>query len=415
MSKILFTNTNCSFNKGSAAQVLSTCKLLRELIPDLQITLLSHFPENDFKLCEANGIKVVNAYWCPCHGIMNYRIPRFLIQNSLNILYSIFFNLGFDSRYVENPIIREYLSADAIIDLSGDSFSDSKGGISIIVVGSILVGISLKKPIILYSQSIGPFNWLTTPLAKYCLNNVSIIIIREEITRALLEELGIKSPIYVTADCAFLLDPVPYDRVKELLLNEGIGNIGKPLVGISVNCMLDDKKNRYASTMAQLIDYLVDHYKAYIILVPHVVSPKQDGIRDDRVIGEKIKKISKYPNNIYLISGDYHPGELKGIIRCCDIFIGGRMHANIAAVSMCIPTIATAWSHKYLGIMKALALENYVCDHTTMTFDELISKVDELWNNKIKTHNELKLRVEEQKRLARNSGELVREILDRVT
>ena len=65
MTKILFTNTNCSFNKGSAAQVISTCKTLRELIPDLEITLMSRIPELDSKLCKNYDIKVVGNRWFP--------------------------------------------------------------------------------------------------------------------------------------------------------------------------------------------------------------------------------------------------------------------------------------------------------------------------------------------------------------
>ena len=38
------------------------------------------------------------------------------------------------------------------------------------------------------------------------------------------------------------------------------------------------------------------------------------------------------------------------------------MHANIAATSMCVPTLAIAYSHKFYGIMKMLQLDEYVMD-----------------------------------------------------
>lgn len=130
-------------------------------------------------------------------------------------------------------------------------------------------------------------------------------------------------------------------------------------------------------------------------------------------MGEKIYKLTKSKENVDLIKGDYSPEELKEIIWLCDIFIGGRMHANIAALSSCVPTMATAWSHKYYGIMRTVGQEKYVCNFKTMNFEELKSKVDDLWDNREKIREELKVKVEDQKKLAWFSGELVRDLLNR--
>ena len=89
------------------------------------------------------------------------------------------------------------------------------------------------------------------------------------------------------------------------------------------------------------------------------------------------------------------------------------MHANIAAVSSYVPTMAMAWSHKYYGIMRALGQEKYICDFRTMNFDELKSKINDLWDNKEKTREELKLKVEDQRKLAWYSGELFGDLLNR--
>lgn len=411
MTKILFTNTNCSVNKGSAAQVISTCETLRTLIPNLEITLMSHLPELDSKLCGIHNIKVVSAMWL--------RLPRVRVWHSIyyrifhplfNILWAILFKSGLNPRSIKNPIIREYVSADAIIDLSGDSFSDGKGGFSIGIDSTILFGVSLKKPIVIYSQSVGPFKWAVTALARYCLNEASLVIVREEITKNYLEEIGLESPIYLTADCAFVLEPAPYERVEEILSKEKVDTTKKPLVGISANAMLDDEENNYANSIAQIIDYVIEKMNAQVVFVPHVVGVSRRG--DDRVMGEKIYKRTKNKKNINLIKGDYSPEELKGIIRLCDMFIGGRMHANIAAISSCVPTMATAWSHKYYGIMRAVGQEKYVCNFKTMNFKELRLKIDDLWDNREKIREELKLKVKDQKELAWYSGKLVRDLLN---
>lgn len=89
------------------------------------------------------------------------------------------------------------------------------------------------------------------------------------------------------------------------------------------------------------------------------------------------------------------------------------MHANIAAISSCVPTIAVAWSHKYYGIMRTVGQEKYVCNFKTMDFEELRAKVDDLWDSREKVREELKANVEEQKKLAWYSAELVRDLLNR--
>ena len=415
MTKILFTNTNCSFNKGSAAQVISTCEVLRSLIPNLQITLMSRIPDLDSKLCKIHDIKVVRDTWFSkeLDGIWLY-IYYLFVHVFLDIFVASLFKMGLNPRSIKNPKIQEYISSDAIIDLSGDSFSDDdKYSSSLQIDASILFGISLKKPIVIYSQSIGPFTKALTIFAKYCLNRADLVIIREEITKNYLKKLEIQSPIYLTADCAFLLDFIPYEKVKDILLREGIDDKIKPLVGISANYLLDDNDDNYANTMAQLIDYIIEKYNVHVIFIPHVVSMKVGGKGDDRIIAKKIFSLAKNNKHIDLINGDYSPEELKGIIGLCDIFIGGRMHANIASISRCVPTMATAWSHKYYGIFRAVGQEKYVCDYRTMTFKELKLKIDDLWENRNEIHEELKLKVEDQKRLAWHSGELVRDLLCR--
>ena len=411
MTKIIFTNTSiCGWNKGSAAQVISTIKILKHFIPNASFTLISRRP-NDINQATKYRLKVVNYFSENSRTMELFFLYYHVADLSRCVISTMLRKIGLKVNSLLNEkYLKEYSDADLIVDLSGDSFSDSKGGKSPINCLGILIGILLKKPIVFFSQSIGPFKRWTMPLTKFCLNKANLIIVREEITKNYLEEIGIESPIYLTADCAFVLEPAPYESVKNILSKENI-TIKRPLIGISANAMLDDEKNNYASSMAQVIDYTTEKMNAQVVFVPHVVGINGRG--DDRVIGEKIYKLARNKENIKLIKGDYSPEELKGIIRLCDIFFGGRMHANIAALSSCVPTIATAWSHKYYGIMRTVGQEKYVCDFKTMTFEELKSKVDDLWENKEKIQEELKVKVEDQKELAWYSGKLVRDLLNR--
>ena len=128
-------------------------------------------------------------------------------------------------------------------------------------------------------------------------------------------------------------------------------------------------------------------------------------------IGEKIYDLTVNREKINLIKGDYSPNDLKGIIILCDMFIGGRMHANIAALSTNVPTIATSWSHKYMGIMGRLGQENYVCNIHSIDFDDMKEKIDELWEKREEVRSKLERNVKEQKKVVWESGKIITDLL----
>lgn len=412
MTEILFINTNCSWNKGSAAQVISTSEILKKFIPNANFKMISYCPEIDNVETKKYNISTIGHF-----RENRYSFRKMLLSYSYHLSMTLFLcilhkilekiNLNIDN-LSKDKYLKAYHDATVIIDLSGDSFSD-KNNMSIINILGILIGFILDKPVIYFSQSIGPFNKWTLPLAKFCLNGADLIIVREDITKNyLLNTLKIISPIYATADCAFLL---PYEHVDKIILDNRLAS-KQPLIGISASALLDNSNAAYIRLMSQLIDYIIEKLNSLIIFVPHVISPDGDQKFDDRCTGEKIYNLSKYKKNIIMINNNYPPEKLKGIIRSCDIFIGGRMHANIASLSCCVPTMAMAWSHKYYGIMKMLGQEKYICNIKTMGIEELKWSFDSLWANRDFVHKELKSKIVHQEELALLSGRLVEDLLN---
>lgn len=178
-------------------------------------------------------------------------------------------------------------------------------------------------------------------------------------------------------------------------------------MGISVNAMIDSK--HYIDLIKKTVEYLTDN-NFQVIFVPHTVSVWEDGRGDDRIVATTIYDGLEDKSNVFLVEGDYSPMELKGIIGLCDLFIGSRMHANIAAISSLVPTIAVGWSHKYYGIMEKVGLDDYVFSFDDLGFEELKEKIEKMWDNREAIRNELKIKVETEKELALKSAKLVRNI-----
>lgn len=415
MIKILIIGATCSINKGSAAMLISTVRTLRSFLPDPYFTILSPYHELDLKNCSPYNIKVMGY----SGGIL-----RSISRLSRSLIWNIFGSIGLClNRLINEELLKEYNNSDIIIDLSGDTFSDDYGSIaSISSCFDIILCKLMKKPIVIYAQSIGPFKTkLTESLSRFCLNRVDLLIVRDEITKNYLHEIKIANTIHYTADSAFLLETPQPKRIREILVKEKIDIKNRPLIGISasqhiydleLNNTKNDVKIPYVTLMTNVVDFLTDKLDAQIVFIPHVMN--NDRPVDDRYIGKKIYEAVKNNDKITLINTEYSPDELKGIIGQCDLFIGARMHANIAATSMCVPTLAIAYSHKTYGIMGMLEMENYVLDFRTMTVEEIISKINDIWINKEEIRSKLELNIEILKKKALHNGELVKELINNI-
>jgi polysaccharide pyruvyl transferase WcaK-like protein len=429
LTNVLLINSNCSWNKGAAAQVVSTTDALTKFASDATFSLISECPELDFKECRKRNIKVVGyssgrlrkhrralvvfSYHLGC-SLLRSVIWRFL--NRIGIHVPLLLNEAY---------CREYHKADIVLDLSGDSFSD-KGARSPISILGILIALTLRKPVVIYSQSIGPFIKLTMPLAKMCLNKAHLITVREETSEKYLKAIGVnKTPVYQVADCAFALTPITSEEARGILAKEGIHRGDSPLVGVSVSSFIvqlaqrntanlrvpGNEKDSYLGLMARLVDFLTESIQAQVVFVPHVIAPRW-WIRDDRVVGQEIYRQVKGKSKVSLIKHDYTPQQLKGVIGQCDLFIGSRMHAVIAALSMHVPAIALGWSYKYAGIMERLGLRQYTCEYSSLTAEELISKVSDAWAKRKEIKEQLVSKIGKEKDLALLGAKLVSKLMD---
>jgi colanic acid/amylovoran biosynthesis protein len=425
MTKVLLINTNCSVNKGSAAQVISTSKTLSRLISDANFTMISRGdPELDFELCERHNIKVVGSsrkkpFSKSSRFLRLFKLSYYLLRC---LMWSALCEIGLNAnKLIDEDVLREYSKSDLIVDLSGDTLSD-KGTYSLFSLFSILIGIVLKKKITIFSQSVGPFKKITMPLARLCLNRADLIVVRENVTKNYLKDTGVNNPsTYLAAEIAFLLESAPTKRVQEIFLKENIDTNRKncPLIGIGASELIyrdfKSKKTVYVALMAKIADYLVEKLNAQVVFISHVIIPPKYGYNDDRFVAKEIYQLARNKNRIGIIKGDYSPQELKAVIGKCDLFIGARMHSNIASISMHVPTIALAWSHKYHGIMKMVEQEKYVCDIRTTTFNELVSKINDAWFNRDEIREKLASKTTELEESALYSARLVKRLIKTIS
>lgn len=314
-----------------------------------------------------------------------------------------------------------YNNCDVIIDLSGDCLSAPlysrkmffKLQRNILAVAGdaylLLLLTLLKKPIIIYAQTIGPIGILE-PLIVPLLQKMSIITVREEKSLKYLGSKGISpKKLFLTADPAFLLSSPSKKEVERILFKEGI-SFNTPIIGVCVssetlNYHFKDDNLSPEKFFANVIDYLIEKYNVQVIIFPFSTWSGHGG--DDSIASLKVINLIKNKDRVKLIRGDYNPAVLKGIIARCEMFIGMRGHSCILALSSCVPTIAIGHNPKYEGIMKMMGQERYTCNVKELTLEKLFSLVDDSWNNRNKTKMVLKARIKEVQDLAKNNARLV--------
>ena len=412
MTKILILNVGWS-NKGNRALVDSTIETIKTFVPDTEFNLMGPY-EGDH-----NGLQIKKQI-----GVgLSIRKPHYTIMSLLYLFkcgcINILERFNVHIPVSKNSRLFDYYDSDIVVNSGGDQLSGESGIGTLGTFINISYAILLGKPIVLYGDSLGYFeNPVLNYIAKFVFNRTNLILVREELSKKYLDNNNITIPkIYVTADPAFLLNAVPQSRVFEILSEEGIDEIQNSLIGINPSGLISRFRGKghqkaeeeFTNIMAKVIDNLVENLNATIIMIPHVYTPNDD----DRVAIDRIFHKVKDKSKVEIIKNEYTPQELKGIIGQCDLFIGARMHATIAATSMLVPTVGIAYSHKMHGIIgEMLGQKKYIIDIKELDYESLISKINEAWENREKIKKELEIKIPMVKEKAMLNGKLVKELLD---
>lgn len=424
-TRIVITNHGNRLHKGTAALLHSRVRTLKEFIPDAEFSIFTFRPEIENDLPDIKTFEVI------CGLSRRTLLTKKTWQTALCLLKCSLWRLlqrhfHWDVRALRNGEgVDEYYNAHVVISTGGDLLTEDYGIFACFApVVNLLFALLMNKPVVIYAESVGPFKrWWNRAIARFLLDRAELITLREEISKTYLQELGISgTSIYVTADSAFLLESAPIERATEILQKEKIEGNDERLVGISVSrqiayygfCELrtpDEKYRKYIELMAQCVDYLIDTLYATVLFIPHVMEPWGN---DDRITADDIANLVKNKQKVVSIRNEYTVEETKAIIGQCSLFIGARMHATIASTSMCVPTVAIAYSHKIHGIIgEMLAYKQYVLDIKTFNYDSLISAINDAWNNRIEIRRELESKMEDIKQRASLNATLVKEIIER--
>ena len=359
---IIISHVYSSDNKGDAALTSVLIADLRRKFPGAALTILTLVAsegERDFE-----GVPERPSF-------MSYALNR--PGNSLGkLVYAVYMMsatlawagcLRYSGRRLYLPahlrrVAELYQQADLIVPVGGGYLRSRKGLLNRmnipLLLHPLLLGSLLGKPTVLYSQSVGPFlNRGEKWLVSFVLKRMTLILVREDTSVALLAKMGVTRNVVRGIDSGFLLDSTDKVDVRK---QYGItGN--KLLIGVTVRAWLQGKAQaRYEEGVAASLDRLIETAGAHVIFIPQVTARHDD----DREVSRRVHQLMQHQSAATVVQDTPDHHRIKALYDGLDMLLGTRFHSVIFSLTSYVPVVAIEYEHKTSGIMHDLHLGQWV-------------------------------------------------------
>lgn len=376
---------------GTQALIIGSIEIISKYFKDAQIVMLSSFPEVDKAYLDKESYRVELVQRC---------------GNQVGAMCNV----------------REILGrVDCIVSAWGDGYITTPP--HKILQKTVFLK-KHNKSLILFPSSIGPFYGKIKRILSYLgLKRFDKIMVRDTVTLSYLNALGLRE-VTLVPDSAFVLSPAGASRVNDILSIEHVPE-NVSCIGLNVSQLLNrlckDRFNlEYPKLITRVVNYLKETFKRHVLLIPHQIIPNvykisggeqnQQFHGDDRQAINDVMRYIDDKSMVIPVLGEYSCREYKGIIGRCEMFIGGRMHSVIAAVSMGVPAVIMQYSHKATGVMDMLGLKSYVWDISSSE-QELIAKINDVWNHRIELREHISTKMKIIKHDADAAGTILEKAL----
>ena len=225
-------------------------------------------------------------------------------------------------------------ACDVFVLGGGGLFQDSTGPNSVIYYGGLLaMARAALRPSVIFCQGYGPIRgglarWLT----RQAFRLPHLVTVRDEESHQELLAQGLHPDrVHLAADPALLMRPLPVDQMRPILEGENLltemgrselpdGRLSEagPLVALTVRPWPDLPMTELAAGLKAFRE----KHKARYLLLP--LQPERD-LEPSRRLAELLGGQAR------VLERALPPKALTGILACCDMVIGMRLHSLILA------------------------------------------------------------------------------------
>lgn len=240
----------------------------------------------------------------------------------------------FYSLSCKNPSLKDN---DVYVSVGGDNYCYGDGHMAAAFNRELK---KLGKKTVLWGCSVGEED-----LSEYKIKDLKtfdLIVTRESMTYETLINCGIDKNTVLYPDPAFTLDiDTAFGSSFEVKPNT---------LGFNISSLIGEyagEGESIESIAVGFLRYVLENSDKNILLIPHVTK-KEDG--DQLILGRIAEKLGSH--RVSVVPDTLTATQYKSIISRCEMFIGARTHATIAAYSTCVPTLVIGYSVKSKGIAK---------------------------------------------------------------
>lgn len=240
----------------------------------------------------------------------------------------------FYSLSCKNPSLKEN---DVYVSVGGDNYCYGDGHMAAAFNRELK---KLGKKTVLWGCSVGEEDLSEDKIKD--LKTFDLIVTRESMTYETLLNCGIDKNTVLYPDPAFTLD-----------IDTAFGGnfeVKPNTLGFNISSLIGEyagEGESIESIAVGFLGYVLENSDKNILLIPHVTK-KEDG--DQLILGRIAEKLGS--ERVSVVPDTLTAAQYKSIISRCEMFIGARTHATIAAYSTCVPTLVIGYSVKSKGIAK---------------------------------------------------------------
>jgi polysaccharide pyruvyl transferase CsaB len=267
----------------------------------------------------------------------------------------------------------------------------------------------LDIPVVIYAVSVGPLaNRTTREQLTDCFEGAAVVTVRERYSRQLLEQIGVRREIVVTADPALLLEPEPLP--PDALEREGLVK-DHPLIGLSVResgvAAPDLDEAHYHQLLADAADYMVYRHDADLLFIP--MERRVQDLQQSHAVVSKMA----HAERATVLKREYTAGQLLSLIGQLDFAIGMRLHFLMFAALQRVPFVALSYAGKVAGFLEDLEMQ--VPPVQDIRAGQLIARIDRSWDLRQELRARIDARLPALRERARETNRLLVDVLRRRT
>jgi colanic acid/amylovoran biosynthesis protein len=323
-------------------------------------------------------------------------------------------------------------TVDLVVNVSGDMWGDNAEQVGanrfLVDLYKMRTAQLMGIKTVLFAVTPGPFSDdKTKEFAKEVFAGFDLVICRESNSEYNIREWGFPTDNIMTYPCpSFLFQAAPKKYAKDILKEncEYIDTLGKrPLCGFTIGGLnmptppydAWPRENRQYKVFADCVEQLLNITGGKVMLISHTNGFHQPpdfkliNGRDYPIL-EQLQHILAergVGDDVFLIQDPHLPATTKALIGLCDLFVAGRVHASVAAISQFVPTVFieydsnVIWSKKMLGFSSLVGMQDYVGNPSDkLALSQTIAKC---WSEREEVGAALKTRLPDVQRRARQA------------